>query len=193
MIADELLNLMNARSGHFRYESGHHGDLWLDLDRLYLRPRRLQPFVAELARQLSPHDIEMICGPMVGGAFIGEMVARELDVEFCWAERIISKDQVKYEIPTALRGTVRGRRVAIVDDAINAGSATGGALRDLKLCGANVVAIGALLILGDAIETLASDANIAVERIARRPNILMEPSTCRLCATGVPLEDLVPR
>ena len=36
-------------AGHFVYESGHHGDLWFDLDMLFVHPRRLQPSVAELA------------------------------------------------------------------------------------------------------------------------------------------------
>jgi orotate phosphoribosyltransferase len=153
----------------------------------------LQPFITDLARRLSPHDIEMICGPMVGGAFIGQMVACELNVDFCWTERIVSGDAVRYEIPQMVRDSIRGRRVAIVDDVINAGSAAGGTLHDLKLCGATVVAIGALLIFGDAIKALVSGANIAIESIARRANLLMEPSTCRLCAAGMPLEDLVPR
>lgn len=193
MIAEKLLNLMNARTGHFRYESGHHGDLWLDVDRLYHHPCRLQPFSRELARRLSKHNVEMICGPMTGGAFIGQMIALDLDVEFCWSERIVAGELVRYEIPSGLRNNMRGRRVAIVDDVINAGSAAGGTLRDLKLCGGSVVAIGALLVLGDAIDAIVSGANIPVESIARRPSVLMHPSTCRLCAGCVPLEDLMAR
>ena len=47
---EELLSLLAPRKGHFRLESGHHGDLWLEIPRLYLRPDRLRPFAAELAR-----------------------------------------------------------------------------------------------------------------------------------------------
>ena len=38
-LQQELLALLPRRQGHFRLESGHHGDLWLDLDPLFLRPR----------------------------------------------------------------------------------------------------------------------------------------------------------
>ena len=43
----ELLNLLHSRQGHFRFESGHHGNLWLDLELLFLRPKAIQPFVDE--------------------------------------------------------------------------------------------------------------------------------------------------
>src|SRR3954470_23666736 len=99
---DELLNLMAVRNGHFRYESGHHGALWLDLDRLYVRPRLLQPFVADLARRLATHDIEVICGPMFGGAFVAEMIAAALDGSFCWANRTATSAGAIYELPPAL-------------------------------------------------------------------------------------------
>src|SRR5690348_3822830 len=105
---DELLNLMAARNGHFRYESGHHGVLWLDLDNLYSRPRRLRPFVADLARRLAAHDVEVVCGPMVGGAFVAEMIADELDVWFCWTERTVTSNRVVYELPVALHEVVPG-------------------------------------------------------------------------------------
>src|SRR5258708_40274508 len=64
----QLLNLLSARQGHFRYESGYHGDMWLDLDLLFLRPRAVQPFAVELAHQLARHDIAAVCGPLIGRA-----------------------------------------------------------------------------------------------------------------------------
>ena len=43
---------------------------------------------------------------------------------------------------------VDGRRVAVVDDVIIAGSAVRGVLVELGACGATPVAIGALAVLG---------------------------------------------
>ena len=53
MPAPSLTDLMARRSGHFRFESGHHGELWFDLERLCLYPGRLQSLAAELAAPLS--------------------------------------------------------------------------------------------------------------------------------------------
>src|SRR5262245_51691875 len=85
----DLLRLLAARAGHFRLESGHHGDLWLDLDTLFLRPRSLRPFAVELAARLSQHDVDAVCGPLVGGAFLAQIVAAELDVNFYYAEWLV--------------------------------------------------------------------------------------------------------
>lgn len=190
---EEILRLLAARKGHFRFESGHHGNLWLELAPLYLRPGRLRPFVEELARRLAAHGIEAVCGPLVEGAFLAQMVAQELDVEFYFAEQFVrprsdSLYPVGYHIPNALRSGVSGKTTAVVDDVINAGSAVRGAIADLQACGARPVAIGALLVLGLSASTFAESQGVPLENLAYLPNVLWEPSVCPLCASGAPLE-----
>src|SRR6202011_435149 len=114
---EELLGLLARRQGHFRLESGHHGDLWLDLDPLFLRPTRLRRFAAALALRLADLAIEAICGPLVGGAFLAQAVAAELDVEFYYKERVATTDggglySVQYRLPDTLRHRIGGKRVA---------------------------------------------------------------------------------
>ena len=190
---DDLIDLLAARRGHFRLESGHHGDLWLDLELLFLRPRLMQPFARELARRLSPERIEAVCGPLVEGAFVAQLVAAELDVPFSYAERIVHPGRdglypVEYRIPRALRTTVRGKAVAIVNDAINAGSAVRGTFVDLENCGAEPTAIATLLTLGSWASGFAAEQGIPLETIASLPNQVWPPATCPLCADGTPLD-----
>lgn len=191
---DDLVHLLAARRGHFKLESGHHGDLWLDLDPVFLRPGRVRPFAVELARRLSTRRVEAVCGPLTGGAFVAQMVATELDVEFYYAEAIarpqsVGMYPVEYRIPEALRAMARGKRVAVVDDVVNAGSAVRSTLADLKACGAKPVAIGALLVLGSTASSFAAGQNLPLESISQLPNALWEPSECPLCASRVTLED----
>ena len=80
--AAAFLDLVTGRRGHFRLESGHHGRLWLDLDPLFCEPRRVEPMVAALASALRPHRADVVCGPLLGGAFLAQIVARELGTEF---------------------------------------------------------------------------------------------------------------
>jgi orotate phosphoribosyltransferase len=190
---EELVSLLGARSGHFRLESGHHGNLWLELEPLYLHPGRLRGFAAELARRLRPHDVEAICGPLVGGAFLAQVVALELDSEFLFAEQFarLKGDglySVGYRIPGSLRSVARGKRVAVVDDVINAGSAVRGAFGELLDCGARPVAIGSLMVLGSQASRFAEDQGVALETLSTLPNVLWEPKDCPLCASGSPLE-----
>jgi orotate phosphoribosyltransferase len=189
----ELIQMLAPRKGHFRFESGHHGECWLEIARLYLRPSRLQPFVDELARRIARHDVQAVCGPLIEGAFLAQMIAQQLDVEFYFAEQFFRTPNndlypVSYRIPQALRLGVQGKGVAVVDDVINAGSAVGGTLKDLQACGARPAAIGALLLLGTTASTFAAGQGIPLENLASLPNLLWEPSACPLCAQGVPLD-----
>jgi orotate phosphoribosyltransferase len=195
MNADGLIEALDARRGHFRLESGHHGELWLDLDGLFARPARLAPFVAELADQLSACGADVVCGPLVGGAFVAQAVAERLGIEASWTERVAAPSgaglyAARYRIPDALRDRLRGRSVAIVDDVVNAGSATGATIADLRACDARPVALGALLVLGDGAARLADEEGLALASVGELPNAIWAPADCPLCAAGVALEEL---
>jgi len=123
-----MLHLVGARRGHFLLESGHHGDLWLDLESLCLHPERIQPLAERLAQRLAALKVDIICGPLVKGAFVAFLVAAELGRRFCYTERSDRSNgdglfPVGYRLPHPLRGLVQQERVAIVNDVINAGSA----------------------------------------------------------------------
>ncbi len=167
-----LLELVPTRRGHFAYTSGDHGDLWLDLDALFAHPRRLRPYVAALGDVLPACDI--VCGPLTGGAYLAQAVADALDTEFAWTEG------------RTLIGSVTARRIAIVDDAINAGSAVSAAGDAVLAAGGQVVAVAALLTLGAA---PAEIAGVPVRSLATVPSRLWPAATCPRCAAGVPLSD----
>ena len=165
-----LLDLIPAHRGHYAYTSGDHGDLWLDLDALFARPRTLRPHVTELAGLLPPVDV--VCGPLTGGAYLAELVADSLDTRFAWTSG-----------PT-LTGAVGDSRVAIVDDAVNAGSAVSAAATAVAAAGGQVAAVAALLTLGQAPRTLAG---VEVRSLTTVPSQLWPATTCPQCAAGSPL------
>lgn len=113
-----FLDLVSGRRGHFRLESGHHGGLWLDLDPLFAEPERIEPFVATLADALRPHGADAVCGPLLGGAFLAQLVAHRLGADFLFTERVMPPRPAgmyaaRYVLPPALSARVRGRRVGI--------------------------------------------------------------------------------
>jgi orotate phosphoribosyltransferase len=193
----EVLELLSPRRGHFLLESGHHGDLWLDLETLCLQPRLLQDISVKLAAEIASLSatVDIVCGPLVEGAFVGLLVALKLAVPFVYSERFARPAQdglfpAGYRVPAALRGGLRGKRVAIVNDVINAGSAVKGTFSDLTDCGATVAAIGALLVLGTAASEFASAKSVPLKSLAAMPNALWTADKCPLCAAGAPLEDV---
>ncbi|HSU15595.1 orotate phosphoribosyltransferase [Longimicrobium sp.] len=193
--AAAFLELVSGRRGHFRLESGHHGGLWLDLDALFAEPRRIGPFVAALADAMRAHGVDAVCGPLLGGAFLAQLVAHALGVEFCFTERVMPADAgglyaARYLLPTAYVERVRGKRVAMVDDVMSAGSALRGTFAELQAHGAVPVAAGALLVLGAAGAEFFAARGIPVEAVAREAYELWLPGECPLCAAGAPLEDV---
>lgn len=195
MTAGAFLKIVDGRRGHFRLESGHHSALWLDLDPLFSDPRRVEPFVSALAAALRPHDVAVVCGPLLGGAFLAQLAARALDAQFCFTERVMPAGRdglyrAQYRLPPTMISGVRGKRVALVDDVMSAGSALRGTHAELLGHGAVPVVVGALLVLGNAGADYFAEKALPVEAVARDDYDIWFPGSCPLCASGTPLEDV---
>jgi orotate phosphoribosyltransferase len=193
--ASDFLKIVAGRRGHFRIESGHHGALWLDLDALFAEPRLVEPFVARLVAALRRHEVSAVCGPLLGGAFLAQLVAHHLGAEFSFTERVMPSGsaglyQARYLLPPAFRQRLRAKRVAIVDDVMSAGSALRGTYTELQAHGAEPVVAGALLVLGSVGASYFAERGVPVEAVARDDYELWSPETCPLCSKGVPLEDV---
>ncbi len=102
-------------------------DLWLELDALFADPKRIAPMTGALAKKLRTYEFDVVCGAMLGGAFLAQLLAQTLNAEFWFTER---RAAFSYELPRAF--CPRGRRVAIVDDVMSAGSAMRGTYRGAR-------------------------------------------------------------
>ena len=153
----------------------------------------MRAFVAELAKRVAEYRVDTVCGPLNGGAFLAELIALEVGVEFAFAERIVSQRTglfpIDYRVPAVQRAALRGKRVAIVDDAISMGSATRATVADLELCMARPVVIGALLAIGPGGPEFAAARPLPFERLADLPMRTWLPSECELCASGSAVAD----
>jgi len=58
-IDEQAASTPPGRIGHFRLESGHHSDLWLDLQRLSARPEFIRPRAIELAAPLCQSGVPL--------------------------------------------------------------------------------------------------------------------------------------
>lgn len=196
MTREEFFALVNARRGHFVYESGYHSDLWLDLETLCRRPAVVQRYAAELARSVSGWRPDVICGPVVEGAFVGSMVASELACDFVYTTRVADPSgeglfRVQYPLPAVLSSVVAGRRVIIVNDVISAGSAVRGTVQSLRAASADVVGVACLVSLGNAFQAYASEQGLPVQGLLQlHDNNLWEPKACPLCLNKVAVENL---
>jgi len=163
----------------------------MELDQLVTRPAELRPFVQALGKKVARHRVDAVYGPLTGGAFLAQAIAEHVGVDFGFLERIPTDRPglfpVDYRLPPALRAVAEGRRVAVVDDAISAGSAVQAALSDLQSWGAIPVALGALIVIGPRAAVLAAEQQLALEWLAELPNAIYLPTECPMCARAAPL------
>jgi orotate phosphoribosyltransferase len=193
-MADDILNLMPVRSGHFILESGYHADVWFDLDSLFVSPRRIAPLVTELSQRLNLYKPTAVCGPQHGGAYLAQLVAAELKLHFYYT---LAKDGARakglftasYELPAGLKKQAGSERFAIVDDVISAGSSVRATHKELTNAGGEVVAVGALVLLGTKARDYFAVLGVPVEGLAERKFETWMPDTCPSCRRGEPLED----
>ena len=193
---DAFMTLVTGRQGHFKLESGHHSSLWLDLDALFANPHKIAPFVDALTASLLPFGVDAVCGPLLGGAFLAQLVARELGAEFCYTERVMANDneemyRASYRLPRGFKSQLIGKRVAIVDDVMSAGSALRGTYNELLEYSAHPVVAGALLILGTRGVDFFAGQNVPVQAPAAHVDFdLWMPNECPMCSNGLALEDV---
>jgi orotate phosphoribosyltransferase len=191
-VRDDLDDLLVSREGHYVFESGLHGRLWLDLERLFSRPARIAPLAARLAARLDAERVDVVCGPLVGGALLAQMVALAAERGFVHSERTAWAPgavwSARYQLPRSVEHLVRGQRIAVVDDVVNAGSALRATVAAVRQAGGTVVTCGALLRLGDTVEPYLAEQGLSLHALATRDNVLWPPAQCPLCARGVPLD-----
>ena len=192
---EAFMTLVTGRRGHFRLESGHHSSLWLDLDALFASPQRIAPFVDALVASLRPFEVDVVCGPLLGGAFLAQLVARELNADFSYTERVMASDnkdmyRASYRLPLTFRSQLVGKRVAIVDDVMSAGSALRGTYQELMQHSARPVVAGAIVVLGTKGVEYFAEQKVPVEAPARADFDLWMPNECPMCRNAVALEDV---
>src|SRR5688572_23342624 len=165
-----VLERIGARRGHFRMESGLHSAVWFDLDHLFVDPTTIDPLIAELAAKLGPYRVDSVCGPLVGGAFVAQLLARTLGVGCYFTERVRTGDDsrlfsARYRLPRGVQAHVRGQRTAIVDDVMSAGSSLRATMDEITAHGAVVVVVGALFVLGSTGAAFFAQHGLPVESV----------------------------
>ena len=192
MAAAGVAKLLARRAGHFRLESGHHGDLWLDLG-TPVSPTRSRCSVSRSSSRAGSSATgsrrsaarswrapSWLCSPRTRSA-----------VPFTYSERVEDRTVTRcsprsYRIPRALRAELAGKRVAVVNDVVNAGSAARATLAELAGCGARPVALGSLAVLGEVGGGARGERRPRARGARGVSEAIWEPAACPLCARGVP-------
>ncbi len=193
-MTDDILSTMPHRTGHFLLESGFHADLWFNLDTLFTKPREIAPLISELARRLTTYNPDVVCGPLLGGAFLAQAIAIELGIDFYHSEPGPSRTSpglfsAAYRLPPGLKLRASGKRVALVDDVISAGSSVRATAATLDEAGASVVVVGAFVLLGNRAADHFQSRETPVEALAQREFRVWDPAECPMCHENMPVQN----
>jgi orotate phosphoribosyltransferase len=93
-----------------------------------------------------------------------------------------------YRRAPALRDRIDGWRVAVVDDAINAGTAVRASCQELRDAGAVPVAVAALLATGRASTVVTGTLGLPFHVGATMPSQVWPAAGCPPCQNGTPLD-----
>ena len=192
----KILRNLPMRRGHFVLESGYHTDLWLTLDALFVDWKMSLGWIRPLARRLKGYRLSAVCGPLVGGAFLAQSLARHSGLRFYYTERMQTPSTdglftAEYRLPAGQVQGASNERFAVVDDVISAGSSVRATVAALQSAGAKTVVVASLLVLGTAATDHFATLRVPLIALGKQEFNLWAPAECPLCREGIALEDPV--
>lgn len=129
--------------GHFLLSSGLHSPVYLQCARVLMNPARAELLCAALAgkvREALDQEINLVVSPAMGGVIVGHEMARQLDVEGIFTERVDGKFTLRrgFRIP-------RDARVLMVEDVVTTGLSSRECIDSIRASGGNVVGAACLV------------------------------------------------
>jgi orotate phosphoribosyltransferase len=151
--ANALMNLREHEvlmlDGHFDYGNGYHGRVYLNPHRIFRQPSLIWRFAQDLIELLPDalvSEIEVVAGPVMGGALFGHTLAGLLDGRRSLTHPPTSFAPLSPDPSGALvlrpfyRTVVKGRRVLLADDVRNTGETFARAKAAIEAAGGKVIA-----------------------------------------------------
>lgn len=129
--------------GHFKLSSGLHSRAYLQCARVLMQPKRAAKLAKALAAQITANvkgDIDAVVAPAMGGLIIGHEVARALNVDSMFLERVDGEFTLRRGF--ALEGKPR---VVMIEDIVTTGLSSREAIAAIRGLGGKVVGAGCLI------------------------------------------------
>ena len=176
---DEILSTLRETGafleGHFLLSSGLHSAEYVQCARLLRFPDKAAALLSVVAEQLRDIEIDVVCGPAMGGILVSYELARLLSKESLFTERVEGK-------MTLRRGfeLMHGAKVLIAEDVVTTGRSTLETKEAIERSGARAVAVACIA------DRRASDTDIGIPvfSAAKFDIKVYEPIDCPMCRLG---------
>ncbi|MBQ4199469.1 MAG: orotate phosphoribosyltransferase [Kiritimatiellae bacterium] len=177
--------------GHFELRSKLHSDRYFQCANVLRFPRIAARLCDELvAKMKAGCDIGRIDGvisPAVGGILVGHEVARALDVQCVFAEKVQAGDEVDAAGKPVTKLAMRrfslkpGERYVVAEDVVTKGGRVQETIDLVKAAGAEVAAV---VLLVDRSKGSVKFGDIPMFSLVQIQPTTWEPAACPLCAAG---------
>ena len=181
------------RNDHFVYNSGLHGEVYINKDALYPHTQATSEVcqaLAQAAQELAP---EIVVGPALGGIILAQWTAHHLstllgrEILGAYSEKDNQGEQI---LRRGYDKLVSGKRVLIVEDLTTTGGSVKKLVSEVKKVGGQVVGVVVMLNRGGGAVTEATIGApfLALDSIAIQT---YSASDCPLCAQNRPINTSV--
>lgn len=181
---------------HFVYSSGHHGDSYVDKDRLFQDPQSTFALSLGIAELIAPRNLEVVVGPQLGGVALALFVGYHLSniygkiVNVVFAEKINGGQA--YSIRQSYIEVLTDRRAAIVEDVINTGATVAKVAAAVYKYTRTIVCVGALC--NRNIQVFRHIAGVSpVLTLSHIKFQTYEGRNCALCRRDIPVNTSIGR
>ncbi len=178
---DEVLAILKDKEaileGHFLLTSGRHSNRYCQCAKLFQYADVSEKICASLAEQLKDLQIDVVCGPAIGGIIMAYEMGRQLDKKNIFAER--QDGQM-----TLRRGfTVeKWEKIIVCEDVVTTGGSVKEVISLLNDLGAQVVGVCSV------VDRSAGNVDFGVPYFSALSMevVSYEADKCPICDTGIP-------
>ncbi len=178
--------------GHFELRSGLHSDRYFQCANMLRHPRIAARLCREVAlRALKSGKlgkrIDGVISPAVGGILVGHEVARTLDVQCVFAEKVQDGDRKdatgKPVTKLAMRrfALKKGERYVVAEDVVTKGGRVQETIDLVKAAGAKVAGV---VLLVDRSGGTVKFGRIPMFSLVQMTPVTWKPEECPLCRAG---------
>lgn len=161
--------------GHFLLSSGRHSNQYVQCAKLLRFPDKAKEVLKEVTDKIKDLPITKVCGPAMGGVIVSYEVARQLNKESIFTERVDNKMALRRGFEVG-----EGDKIIITEDVVTTGKSTMETVKVLEDMGAEV--IGVLCIVDRTGGKSALD--IPIYSAIKLDIISYDKDECPLCKEG---------
>lgn len=162
--------------GHFLLSSGKHSNRYAQNAKLLQYPDKACEVLKVVAEQLKDVEIDVVCGPAMGGIIVAYELGRQLGKPAIFTER-------ENNVMTLRRGfeIEKGAKILITEDVVTTGKSSLETAKVLTELGGEVIGIACI------VDRRVNEIEYPLYAAMKLEIDAYDPDDCPLCKAGIPL------